>query len=37
MEAVLEFLAENKDFVSDRSRERYILTFHPKGYLKRVK
>jgi cephalosporin hydroxylase len=37
MEAVEEFLATNHDFVVDRSRERLLLTFHPKGYLKRVK
>jgi cephalosporin hydroxylase len=37
MEAVEEFLAGTKDFESDRNRERFLLTFHPKGYLKRVK
>jgi cephalosporin hydroxylase len=37
MEAVEEFLATNDDFVPDRSRERLLLTLHPKGYLKRVK
>jgi len=30
-------LKENKNFVSDRDKERHFLTFNPKGYLKRVK
>lgn len=37
MEAVEEFLGENKDFVVDESREKFFLTFNPKGYLRRVK
>lgn len=37
MEAVEEFLRENSDFVSDRSREAHYLTFNPKGYLKRLR
>jgi len=36
MEAVEEFLAENRSFVSDRSREKFIMTFSPKGFLKRI-
>jgi cephalosporin hydroxylase len=36
MEAVEEFLKENKDFKHDPSREKFLLTFHPKGYLKRI-
>ena len=35
MEAVQEFLASNKQFESDANAERLMLTFHPKGYLKR--
>jgi cephalosporin hydroxylase len=35
--AVEQFLAENRDFVVDPSRERYILTYNPKGFLKRVR
>jgi cephalosporin hydroxylase len=27
----------NNNFVSDRSREKFLLTFSPKGYLKRIK
>jgi cephalosporin hydroxylase len=37
MEALEEFLKENKDFERDASREKFLLTFHPKGYLKRVR
>src|SRR5262245_33149365 len=37
MEAVQEFLATNKQFESDLSRERLLFTMHPKGYLKRIK
>ncbi len=33
MEAINEFLKENKDFISDRSKEKFYLTFNPKGYL----
>ena len=35
MEAVQEFLSENPNFVADRSREKYGLTFNPNGFLKR--
>jgi cephalosporin hydroxylase len=37
MEAVKEFLASTRDFEVDAKRERYIVTFHPQGYLKRVR
>jgi cephalosporin hydroxylase len=37
MEAVDEFLTANKQFEPDRSRERFLFTMHPKGYLKRIK
>jgi cephalosporin hydroxylase len=37
MEAMEEFLKTNNNFVSDRSREKFLLTFFPKGYLKRIK
>jgi len=36
MEAVEEFLKENQDFVLDREKEKFLLTFNPKGYLKRI-
>jgi len=36
MEAIEEFLATNKEFESDRLRERLLFTMHPKGYLKRI-
>jgi cephalosporin hydroxylase len=37
LEAIEAFLSENGDFVPDRSRERLLLTYCPKGYLKRVR
>jgi len=37
MEAIDEFLKGNKDFVIDTDREKLILTFNPKGYLRKVK
>jgi cephalosporin hydroxylase len=37
MEAVEEFLAGNDQFMVDASRERNLVTFNPKGFLKRVK
>jgi cephalosporin hydroxylase len=36
MEAVEKFLAVDKHFVSDEDRERLLLTFCPRGFLKRV-
>ena len=37
MEAVEEFLKENKNFVVDRSKEKLYLTFNPNGYLLKIK
>jgi cephalosporin hydroxylase len=37
MEAVQEFLKTNDNFVADRSREKFFLTFYPGGWLKRIK
>jgi len=34
--AVEEFLRRHPEFVADESRERYILTYNPKGFLKRI-
>jgi cephalosporin hydroxylase len=36
-EAVEEFLRETADFVSDRSRESFLVTFNPNGFLRRVR
>lgn len=36
-EAIADFLAENDAFEIDRSRERFLLTNNPTGFLKRVK
>lgn len=35
--AIEEFLKENKAFVCDKSRERYLVTQHPMGFLLKVK
>jgi cephalosporin hydroxylase len=37
MEAVEDFMKAHDNFVVDRSREKFLLTFYPKGWLKRVK
>jgi cephalosporin hydroxylase len=34
--AIEEFLSRNPQFQVDSTRERYILTYNPKGFLKRV-
>ncbi len=36
-EAIEAFLMESPDFESDRSRERFLITWNPKGYLRRTK
>jgi cephalosporin hydroxylase len=35
--AVEIFMENNPDFIVDAERERYILTYNPKGFLKRVR
>jgi len=35
--AVEQFISENHDFVVDTERERYILTYNPRGFLKRIR
>lgn len=35
-EAVHAFLKENRDFVLDKSREKFVLTYNPDGYLRRI-
>lgn len=37
MEAVQVFLEENDSFAIDVTREKFFLTFHPRGYLKKIK
>ncbi len=37
MEALEEFLATNNDFYIDSQKERYMMTFNPKGYLRRAR
>lgn len=36
MEAISTFLRECPDFESDPTREKYFMTFNPRGYLKRI-
>lgn len=35
-EAIEEFLATRSSFVPDRSREKFLVSWNPKGYLRRV-
>ena len=35
-EAVEKFLPQNSHFAVDKSRERFLMTFNPNGYLKRI-
>jgi cephalosporin hydroxylase len=35
MEALREFLSKDKRFKADRTREKFLLTFNPSGYLRR--
>ncbi len=35
-EAIETFIKENSDFIIDRSKEAYLITWNPKGYLKRI-
>jgi cephalosporin hydroxylase len=37
MEAINSFLSENDNFVVDSSREKFMMTLSPNGYLKRVR
>lgn len=37
MEAVNEFLKNRKDFLIDKLREKFFVTFFPKGFLRRIK
>jgi cephalosporin hydroxylase len=36
-EATEAFLTSDDRFIADRSREWFLFTMHPKGYLKRIK
>ncbi len=37
MEAVEEYLRSTEDFEVDRSKEKFLLTFNPMGYLRRIR
>lgn len=34
-EAITQFLAERHDFTVDNSREKFLMTFNPRGYLRK--
>ena len=36
MEAVREFVRENRNFKIDLGMEKFVITFNPEGFLKRV-
>ncbi len=36
-EAIAEFLSGHPEFEADRSREKYLMTFNPGGFLRRVR
>jgi len=36
-EAIETFVSENPDFAIDRDRERFLITWNPKGYLQRIR
>jgi cephalosporin hydroxylase len=36
-EAVSEFLAAHPEFIADASREKFLMTFNPGGFLRRVR
>ncbi len=36
-EAIEAFIKENKNFKIDRTKERFFITWNPKGYLRRIK
>jgi cephalosporin hydroxylase len=37
LEAIETFLATTRDFEIDRTREKFLITFNPSGYLKRIR
>lgn len=37
MEAVEKFLQDTDRFIADREREKFFITFNPKGYLKKMR
>ena len=36
MEALDIFMKDNKDFISDKSMEKFLMTWHPNGFLKKL-
>lgn len=36
-EAIETFLSENPNFIADREKESFVITWNPKGFLKRIR
>lgn len=36
MEAIGDFMKDNKHFIIDKTKEKFLLTFNPNGYLKKL-
>ena len=36
MEALEMFMKDNKDFVIDKTREKFLMTWHPNGFLRKI-
>ena len=37
MEAIEEFLQKHPEFIIDKTREKFLMSFNPNGYLKKIK
>lgn len=37
MKAIEKWINDNKNYMIDRTREKYIMTYNPKGFLKRIR
>lgn len=35
--AIEDFLSKNSNFIADSQRERYLLTYNPRGFLRRIR
>jgi cephalosporin hydroxylase len=37
MESIMKFIGKNKDFKIDESKEKFFMTWNPKGFLKKIR
>lgn len=37
MEAIEEFLKHNHDYIIDETKHKFLISFNPRGYLKKIK